>query len=768
MAIRQIIAPLDHPRLKQLLTVSLVLPLALAAVGAGASEDPDGTATSQAQQGDSPVGVTVVIENLAPENGTWLTPTWVGFHNGTFDPFDVGSAASTAVERMAEDGNSGPLSDAFSSSGAGTTQETIQSDTGIPQIGPGETATRTFVLTGSDPANRFFSYLTMVIPSNDAFVGNDDPQAHRVFDNNGNFLGGYITIVGGDVLDAGTEVNDEIPEHTAFFGQTVPDTGVDENGVIHPHPGYLPPGSGGILDDPMFANADFTAPGYQVARITLYRSDTIVDGGEISGVWDVSGSPYIIQGDVSIPAGATLTVEPGVIVYTEDGYGISVPGTLEAIGTEEAPILFTGSADAYPDGNGWRGIRFENTTTTSHLEHCTVEYGDRASTYESGAGIACINGDVELRQTTVRRNHAFVNGAGIYCNGSTLLVEDCDIHDNLISGTSSGEGGGIYCEDSDVTIQDSRILDNDVRTSTYFGATSSRGGGIASRECNGLVAGNVIAGNYLNHSGTEAESSGGGVFVHAFYTTLILRDNTIARNEVHYNNSHGGGVYLGGYNTELVNNAVFGNVGEGVYFAAGGSTIATYNDVFSNSDGPAAGGYGPGGFGTIVQTNHNGDPCDTYFNIFLDPMFVAPYLGDYHLQAGSPCIDAGDPDSPPSPDGTIADIGALDYDQGTSDVPEVAGGGPAAVLLLGNRPEPVSSTTAILYRDPDAGPVRLTVYDLEGRMVRTLVDRVQAAGPHQVEFDGRDDQGRALASGVYFYHLVTSGREESRRLTILR
>jgi hypothetical protein len=48
-----------------------------------------------------------------------------------------------------------------------------------------------------------------------------------------------------------------------------PDTGVDENGVAHFHPGFLPVGSGGILDDPMFANADFTQPGYEVARITI-------------------------------------------------------------------------------------------------------------------------------------------------------------------------------------------------------------------------------------------------------------------------------------------------------------------------------------------------------------------------------------------------------------------------------------------------------------------------------------------------------------------
>jgi hypothetical protein len=498
-------------------------------------------------QSASPVGATVVIENLAPENGTWLTPTWVGFQDGTFDVFDSGATASTALERMAEDGNSGPLTQSFSSSGAGAAQGTIPADTGIPQIAPGQTATLTFVLDGTDPTSRFFSFVSMVIPSNDAFIGNDDPALQRVFDNSGGFLGAYLTIAGSEVRDAGTEVNDEIPENTAFFGQTEPNTGQDENGVVHPHPGYLPPGSGGILDDPMFANADFTAPGYEVARITIYRSDTIVDGGSVSGLWDLAGSPYILQGNVTVPAGETLTIDPGVIVFTQGGYSLHVAGTLEAIGTPEAPIVFTGPP---PEQFGWQGIRFENTTTTSHLEYCTVEKGDRISTYESGGGIACLNAQLEIRHSTLRSNQAFLNGAALYAVGSSLLMEDCDVRENLISGTSSGEGGGIYCDSSDVTITGCRIEDNDVRTSTYFGATNSRGGGLSLRECDGLVAENIISGNYLDHSGTEAESAGGGIFMHAYYTTLVLRDNTIARNEVHYNNAHGGGVYIGGYNAE--------------------------------------------------------------------------------------------------------------------------------------------------------------------------------------------------------------------------
>lgn len=209
--------------------------------------------------------VTVRIENLAPANGTYLTPVWVGFHNGGFDIFDLGQPASAALEALAEDGMTGPLAASFLGSGMGTVEGTI----GGGPFGPGTVLTMDFMLDGLAATSRYFSFASMVVPSNDAFIGNDNPLAWEIFDAGGNFVGADFIVAGSMILDAGTEVNDEIPANTAFFGQMTPNTGTDENGVVHLHPGYLAPGSGGILDDPMFANADFTAPGYQAARITI-------------------------------------------------------------------------------------------------------------------------------------------------------------------------------------------------------------------------------------------------------------------------------------------------------------------------------------------------------------------------------------------------------------------------------------------------------------------------------------------------------------------
>ncbi len=207
--------------------------------------------------------VTVTIENLAPVNGTWLTPVWVGFHDGSFDIYNSGEAASAELEAIAEDGNNVPLSDAFT----GSAQGVVFGPNG--PIAPGEVASFTIDLDPNDPMSSYFSYAAMVLPSNDAFIANGNPLAHQVFDAQGNFTAVDFFIGGNAVLDAGTEVNDELPMNTAFFGQMAPNTGVDEGGVVGLHPGFLPAGSGGILDDPLFANGDFTRLDYPIAQVRI-------------------------------------------------------------------------------------------------------------------------------------------------------------------------------------------------------------------------------------------------------------------------------------------------------------------------------------------------------------------------------------------------------------------------------------------------------------------------------------------------------------------
>ena len=94
--------------------------------------------------------------------------------------------------------------------------------------------------------------------------------------------------------------------------------------------------------------------------------------------------------------------------------------------------------------------------------------------------------------------------------------------------------------------------------------------------------------------------------------------------------------------------------------------------------------------------------------------------------------------------------------------------GPTAVTLDRNHPNPFNAATVIPYQLPYAAPVRVTVFNVLGQPVRTLVDQNQPAGVHQVIWDGTDDHGRPVASGVYFYRLSVADRIRTRRLALVR
>jgi len=272
------------------------------------------------------VTLKVSIENLSPTNGSVLPPVWVAFHDGSFDTFDVGAPASSGLEYLAEGGITGlessipglldgyrlanpgfdgtfpgipadsTLASLFARSSAGMNggvQSLVFTDypgnPGQPGIfWPGLTATETITLNGSLASHRYFSYASHIVPSNDAFIGNDDPI--EIFDAEGKFIGTDFIVLGNQVLDAGTQVNDEDPSSIQPFSK-----GIAEHGVVHLHPGLKPRGTGGLLEQKYegsarFTNADFKAPDYQVARITITEvPESVPEPAPTTGLLALSG-----------------------------------------------------------------------------------------------------------------------------------------------------------------------------------------------------------------------------------------------------------------------------------------------------------------------------------------------------------------------------------------------------------------------------------------------------------------------------------------------
>lgn len=168
-----------------------------------------------AAAGASAQPVTLTIENNLPSGNFSFTPVWFAMHNGGFNIYNNGELASNfpGLTELAEDGMTGPISAAFGSGSAGLaggvdgTLMAVSGPGDAPVFAPGESASVTFS-PGDTTVNRYFSYASMVVPSNDLFFANADPFAHEIFDTNGDFTGPVTILVFGEsVNDNGTEVN---------------------------------------------------------------------------------------------------------------------------------------------------------------------------------------------------------------------------------------------------------------------------------------------------------------------------------------------------------------------------------------------------------------------------------------------------------------------------------------------------------------------------------------------------------------------------------
>ena len=104
----------------------------------------------------------------------------------------------------------------------------------------------------------------------------------------------------------------------------------------------------------------------------------------------------------------------------------------------------------------------------------------------------------------------------------------------------------------------------------------------------------------------------------------------------------------------------------------------------------------------------------------------------------------------------------------TAVVEEAAGLLPGGVSLVQNCPNPFNSSTTIRFSLPQLEMVGLTIYNLAGQEVVTLAQGQREAGTHTLRWDGRDDGGRELASGVYLYRLRAGQQVETRKLLLLR
>ena len=93
---------------------------------------------------------------------------------------------------------------------------------------------------------------------------------------------------------------------------------------------------------------------------------------------------------------------------------------------------------------------------------------------------------------------------------------------------------------------------------------------------------------------------------------------------------------------------------------------------------------------------------------------------------------------------------------------------PSAIEILGNYPNPFNSETTIEFTLPNSDFVNMVIYNIAGQKVRTLLNTTISTGKHHVRWNGKNDQGESLSSGIFFINLKTENTNLAQRITYVK
>lgn len=528
----------------------------------------------------------------------------------------------------------------------------------------------------------------------------------------------------------------------------------------------------------------------------------IEDGESVSGTWYAENSPYLVQGLATVPDGQTLTIEPGTIInfYTGNytSYGsLYIYGKLIAQGSLNDSIVFT----RYGSTNNWSIINFNNADSTSIIEYSKIEYSNGLVIYHSNItisrnkfanifqdGITCYGfSNPNINNNSIINN----NECGIYIVDSNPTIMNNIIKDNGLSTDYSG----IICSGSNGIIENNIIRHNG-GNGIYLPEYSSpliKNNTIEDNEFPGIYCGDNSNPNIENN--TITGNQWGGVYCENTNNPYII-NNIIQENEW--------GIYcLNQSNPNIINNLIIDSPNDGICCDNSSPVIINNTIVYNGLTFPNCAGIfcadnsNPTIINTILWENSTdfdfsgtgANPIISYSliqdsslpswvqdggnNIFGEnPLFIDEIIGDFSLTNNSPCIDAGTPDTTglnlPENDlsgkpriyNGIVDMGAYEWQGYDVDKPH----NPSTVTgLYQNYPNPFSAFTTIYFNicHGVADDAEIRIYNIKGQLVKQFKINPDCIGTkckiNEVVWDGTDEEGNKVPSGVYFYKLSARG-----------
>ena len=397
--------------------------------------------------------------------------------------------------------------------------------------------------------------------------------------------------------------------------------------------------------------------------------------------------------------------------------------------------------------------------------------------------IACVFGDNHflIENITIQNGSASIGGGIRFSVNSSPIIKNITLQNN----TCSIGGGAIYCGDNcNPIFENVTIIDNYAENIPGIFLTSN---------CNPIFINSKINGNYTTPgingiAGICCLVQSNPIFINTEITNNIAGtvsglstfsgvgdycDPILINCTICNNSSASNGTIRQTWDTNLtLINCILRNYSDDeIYFYPSGDPD-TVTISYTNIEDSIYG----------INTNNNGTINWLEGNIDEDPMFVDTLNNNYQLLQGSPCIDAGNPDTtglnlPPSDlagqpriyNGRI-DIGAYEwqgqgiYEPDTSFINKL--------YLFQNKPNPFSSSTKITFISADYERIKdykLSIYNAKGQLIKTYNGRKHNFWVKtDIVWDGTDEDGKQVPSGVYFYKLEYDQNAVTKKMILMR
>jgi len=279
-----------------------------------------------------------------------------------------------------------------------------------------------------------------------------------------------------------------------------------------------------------------------------------------------SGVPYKALGDVRVESGATLSIEPGVILQFGSSMDLLVEGTLDVNGTPQNPVVFT-SSNPIPAAGDWGGIKLETLSTNSIIDGAVIEYAVH------GVEVKATSNDSVITNSVIRDN----NTSGIYFNLAGGAASN-----NVISGhTIQSTAAGILVQKASPLIDDNIIYNNKYGIYVYI-SSNYVPADVAPQIINNSISNNVD-GIYLSR--TTAQISGNVITNNSSNGIWVVSGEPIINlGNIITNNNFG--IYLRSDTTAVIDGNIIVENNYGIFIDAGGSVLLqptiTNNDIFDN------------------------------------------------------------------------------------------------------------------------------------------------------------------------------------------